>query len=232
MQKQPIGIIGAMRVEVESLLSHMQIKREEHISSQTFYIGTLQNVDCVIAQCGPGKVNAAICAQTMILKYNPRLVINSGVAGGIGKGLEIGDLVVAEDCVQHDCDTTALGDPPGWVSGINLVKIPCDKEIAEKIQAASHSIYEHTHIGTVVTGDIFLNDRKKAHELHDLYGAIACEMEGGSVAHVCYMNHVPVTVVRCLSDKGDDDANFDYPTFVKEAADKLQKLLLSAIQKI
>ncbi|WP_099204930.1 5'-methylthioadenosine/adenosylhomocysteine nucleosidase [Scatolibacter rhodanostii] len=230
--QRPIGIIGAMNVEIEALLSQMEIENEEKIASLTFYIGKLNQTNCVISRCGPGKVNAAVCAQTMILKYNPRLVINSGVAGGIASDMEIGDFVIANSCVQHDCDTTALGDPPGLVSGINIINIPCDLEAAEKIKKAAQDIYGNAYMGVIATGDIFLNSREKTKELNHLYEAMACEMEGGSIAHVCYMNQIPAAVLRSISDKGDEDSNMDFPAFAKMAAEKMQKLLLAVIDKL
>lgn len=229
---KPIGIIGAMDVEIRMLLSQMTIEKEEEISSLRFYTGSIAGVLCVVSKCGPGKVNAAVCAQTMILRYAPRLVLNSGVAGGIAPELAIGDIVVANACVQHDSDTTALGDPPGFISGLELVKIPCDAHAAALLAKAGETVYGAAHTGVIATGDIFLNSKPRGEELHRLYGALACEMEGGSIAHVCYMNSVPAAVLRTISDKGDGDSDMDFPAFARMAAEKLQTLLLAALPSL
>ena len=232
MEKQPIGIIGAMSVEIDALLDQMKEKEQQAISSLIFYRGLLNDVDCVVAKCGPGKVNAAVCAQAMIMQYHPRLLINSGVAGGIAPQLAVGDFVIADFCIQHDCDTTALGDPPGLISGINLVKVPCNDKAASILKETAESIYGAAYIGTIATGDSFVNSSEKSQALYAQFGAAACEMEGGSIAHVCYMNNVPVAVLRAISDKGDDTSDIDYPTFVHMAAEKLQKLLAVALPKL
>ena len=132
-----IGLIGAMTVEVELIKGSMTEKREETISGITFVQGKLEGVDCVAAVSGIGKVNAAMCAQTMILRYHPRLIINTGVAGGMGKGIKISDIVVADSVVQHDMDTSDLGDPKGFISGIDRIQIPCDEELNDKVRAAA-----------------------------------------------------------------------------------------------
>ena len=127
-----IGLIGAMTVEMELVKERMTERKEETISGITFVQGKLEDVDCVAAVSGIGKVNSAMCAQTMILRYQPRLVINTGVAGGTGKGIKIGDVVVAEHVVQHDMDTSALGGPKGFISGIDMIRIPCDNVLNER----------------------------------------------------------------------------------------------------
>ena len=124
-----IGIIGAMELEVQEIRSEMKNIHTTTILGIHYDQGTIENVPCVLARCGVGKVAAAACAQTMLLEYHPQLVINVGVAGGIGEGIQIGDLVIAQKLVQHDMDTTAAGDPPGFLSGPNLIYL----ETAEKV---------------------------------------------------------------------------------------------------
>lgn len=121
------GIIGAMSSEVEKLLEQMEEDKTEKISGITYHSGMLAGRQCVVAQCGIGKVAAAVCAQTMFLRYAPSELINVGVAGGIGSGVHIGDVVISSGLVQHDMDTTALGDKKGFISGLNLVVIPASK---------------------------------------------------------------------------------------------------------
>lgn len=226
----PVGLIGAMEVEVRQIVTAMTACREEVIASTVFYIGRLDGVPCVVAKCGVGKVNAAMCAQTMILRFAPRCVINLGVAGGIGKEVEIGDLVIASACVQYDFDTTAFGDPLGMISiaGENCVEIPCEKQLAEMMTCRAKEIYGNAHAGVIATGDRFVADAQICGDLHRQFGAKACEMEGGSIAQVCKLNGVPVAVLRAISDHADKEGAMDFNEFARLSAEKSQ-LLLAAV---
>ncbi len=228
-----IGIIGAMDIEVDGIKSEMTDTEVKEIAGLQFVSGKLNGVDVVVSRCNPGKVNAAACAQVMALVYKPRLIINPGVAGGIGEGVKIGDLVVGTACVQYDMDTSALGDPVGYVSGIGKVEFECDASTAEKIKAHAEKIYDGKVIsGVVVTGDKFVSDGEFCLKLNRDFGAYACEMEGGAIAHVCYMNSIPFVVLRSISDNANDDASVDYPTFAKAAAAKTVALMNSVITEI
>ena len=239
MAEKPIGIIGAMAAEVEALLAAMQEKKVEEFSGLAFHSGTLEGVACVVAECGPGKVNAAVCAQTMVLRYSPRLVINVGVAGGVGPQVHIGDLVVAAACVQYDFDTTAMGDPLGTLfirhaSGENedILLLPCCEEAAGLLREEARSIYGGAHFGVICTGDVFVADAEKNQFLQEKFEAHAVEMEGGAIAQVCYMNSVPCAVLRAISDCANDDSPMDFPTFTKMAAEKTGKLLGAVLPKL
>ena len=225
-----IGLIGAMTVEVELIKGSMTEKREETISGITFVQGKLEGVDCVAAVSGIGKVNAAMCAQTMILRYHPRLIINTGVAGGMGKGIKISDIVVADSVVQHDMDTSDLGDPKGFISGIDRIQIPCDEELNDKVRAAAGAVEGLAcHQGIIATGDQFVGSKDKLNRLMEEFGAVACEMEGGSIGQVCALNKIPFAVIRAISDHGDDEASVDFPAFASQAAQKSIELLKTAL---
>ena len=228
-----IGIIGAMDIEVDGIKSAMNIEKTEFFSSMEFCVGTLYGTECVVARCSPGKVNAAVCVQTMILKYSPRVIINSGVAGGIGHGVHIGDLVVGSSCVQHDFDTHLFGDEVGFVSGVNITNFPCSKEYSDVFLMEAKSIYEgNVFSGVIVTGDQFIADGEKCLELRDRFDAKACEMESGSIAHVCYLNNLPFVALRSISDNANETGSVDFLSFAKESADKLIRLLHETINKI
>ena len=239
MAEKPIGIIGAMAAEVEALLAAMQEEKVEEFSGLAFHSGTLEGVACVVAECGPGKVNAAVCAQTMMLRYSPRLVINVGVAGGVGPQVHIGDLVVAAACVQYDFDTTAMGDPLGTLfirraSGENedILLLPCCEEAAGLLLKEARSIYGGAHFGVICTGDVFVADAKKNQFLQEKFEAHAVEMEGGAIAQVCFKNSVPCAVLRAISDCANDDSPMDFPTFTKMAAEKTGKLLGAVLPRL
>jgi adenosylhomocysteine nucleosidase len=221
-----IGIIGAMDVEVAELIESMANIKKETISSTVYYEGTLQGKNVVVAKCGVGKVHAAVCAQTMILKYKPDTIINTGVAGSLNSELDIADLVISNNVVQHDMDTSGLGDPIGLISGVNLINIPCPKNLVEKIEKAAKTI-ENTNVivGTIASGDQFICNQDKKDYIVNNFNALCAEMEGAAIGHVCYLNNVDFCIVRAISDKADGSAHMDFPEFTKIAAKKSTQLI-------
>ena len=220
-----IGIIGAMAVEVDKFKEQMIGVSIEEVSGIEFVCGTLWGHPVVVAVSGVGKVNAAVCAQAMIMRYEPRFIINSGVAGGIDSTLRICDTVVATAVIQHDMDTSPLGDPIGFISGLNLVDIPTDKDLTEKLQAAAEVSGIHSILGKIVSGDQFINSREKKEYLKQTFDAAACEMESAAIGHVCFKNGVPFIILRSISDNADDSSHISYTDFVQEAANNLEKVV-------
>lgn len=227
-----IGIIGAMDVEIDGFLSSMKVEKEEIISGIKFYKGILCKKDVVLAKCNPGKVNASICAQTMALIYKVDFLINTGVAGGLHKSLKIGDVAIARDVVQHDLDTTALGDPIGFISGLDIVKIKADEKI-EKVLCDCSKKIDNTFVmsGTIASGDIFLNDNAVKDKIIKNFCAIAGEMEGASIGHVAYSNGIPFGVLRVISDNADGTSDMDFPKFCSLAAEKSIKICMDFIKE-
>jgi adenosylhomocysteine nucleosidase len=162
----------------------------------------------------------------MILRYQPCLILNSGVAGSLSASLTIGDIAVAESLVQHDMDTSALGDPVGLISGINIVHLPCDEAASARLAKCAASL-EGVSVkrGVIASGDQFMSDGEKKRRIADTFGAVACEMEGAAIGQVCYVNAVPCAVMRAISDGGDEAAAMDYPTFAKMAAERAVKAI-------
>lgn len=227
-----IGIIGAMEMEIEGLKKRMSITKEEEICGLKYYVGTLEGKDVVVVKCSPGKVNAALCAQTIILRYEPKLIINPGVAGGIGDNVYIGDLVVGTACVQYDCDTTALGEPKGNLSTNKgeLVHLPCHKEYSELFSETAAEVYEgKVHRGIVATGDQFVADPVKCLELKRDFEAMACEMEGGSIAQACFLADIPFVALRSISDNANMEGKVDFMSFARQSAKKAEDLLVKAL---
>ena len=221
-----IGIIGAMRSEVEKLRSVMTDKNERFISGISFMEGVLNGARVVTAVCGIGKVAAAVCTEAMILEYSPVCIVNTGVGGSLSSELNICDVIIAETLVQHDMDTTALGDAAGLISGINIVDIPGDKKVIEALLKAAREVGGFgVRTGRIASGDQFIADPAKKRFIVDTFGAHACEMEGASIAHVCYLNKVPVGVVRAISDKADGSGHMDYEKFLPLAAENAAKII-------
>ncbi len=218
-----IGIICAMQIEVEKINEEIENKEIEAISGITFTRGTLYGRDVVTAVCGVGKVFAAICTEVMILKYKPDIIINTGVAGTLTDKLSIGDVAVSSFVMQHDMDTSTVGDPVGMISGINIVNIPADEALCDKMAECVKSLGIRCEKGIVATGDQFVSDSGRKGFIRNTFNAICCEMEGGSVGHVCYVNNVKFVVIRAISDGAGDDSHMDYLTFAKMAADNSAK---------
>ena len=219
-----IGIIGAMDIEVEGLCAKLDGAVRETVGGLTFHTGTLHGKAVVIARCGIGKVFAAMCAQTMILRYQPECIINTGVAGALTEDLHIADIVIGRAAVQHDMDTSPLGDPVGFISGLDVIEMPADAPLGKRLAKAAARIGARTRCGNIATGDRFVADPAEKAALARNFDAIACEMEGGAIAQVCTVNRTPFALLRAISD-GTGDAAMDYTTFAKLAAEQSVKLM-------
>ena len=227
-----IGIIGAMDVEVDEVKNLLEKRKNETVSSVEFAKGTINGHMCAVAKCDPGKVNAAVCAQSMILKYKPDMIINIGVAGSLSNELDIGEIAIGESSVQYDMDTSALGDPKGFISGIGLTYIKCDENIVKKLNTAAKEANLKHCTGKIATGDRFVGDDKTKKEIADEFSCIACEMEGGAIGHVCALNNIPYGILRAISDKADGSSKMDYPAFTKLAAKNSAKIILEFLNQI
>ncbi len=223
-----IGIICAEINEINEILTLMKNTVKERVNSFEFMVGALHGVECAAVLSGVGKVHAAMCTQTLIIKYQPDFILNVGVAGGIGENIKIGDVVVASGVIQHDFDVTAFpGRKKGEISGLQIVEFECAKWITEKMLYCSRNIADlNLHTGTILTGDQFLNSTQKLYELKNEFGGIACEMEAGSIGHVCYVNKVDFGVIRSISDSADNSSMVDFKTFITKSS-KNASLILS-----
>ncbi len=222
------GIIGAMDVEVEGLISAMTDRTERKLSGITFHSGKIGKSECIVAKCGIGKVNAAVCAQTMILEYSPECIINTGIGGATSLETKVGDVVVVTDVVQHDMDTTAIGDPPAmlFLHNGSYDRIPCDRALTERIISACEACGIEPKVGTAATGDRFISGNDERLKLNTMFDAVVCEMEGGSIGQVCFINDVPFAILRSISDSmsGGDDS-VEYMAFCRAAAQRSVEVL-------
>ncbi|MDV3428021.1 MAG: 5'-methylthioadenosine/adenosylhomocysteine nucleosidase [Bacillota bacterium] len=215
-----IGIIGAMDEEVRILKDKMTIDRRELKAKMEFFSGSLWGKNVVVVTAGIGKVNAAVCTQILIDDFNVNNIINVGVAGGIGEDILPGDVVIGENLVQHDIDTSVFGDKIGQVPRLSTFDFKCDKKLIDAALKACSNIESHkTFTGRIVSGDQFIADTEKIRWLKAEFDAAACEMEGGSIAQVCYLNSVPFVVIRSISDNANTGAHMDYQKFVPIAID-------------
>ena len=195
-----IGIIGAMATEVDALRAAMTDAEERECGISRITCGLLYGKQVAVARCGIGKVHAAMCAQALILAEKPSLLLNIGVAGALTEEADIADCVIPPSAVQHDMDTSPLGDPVGMINGIDLVYLPCDPRAAEKLKTAAEGNGVRVFTGRIATGDRFIESPEEKKRLHSLFGADACDMEGAAVAQAAYEMGVPFAMYRCVSD--------------------------------
>ncbi len=227
-----IGIIGAMQLETTAICEVLTEKQRCEYAGMTFLSGKLNGIDVVVSTCGPGKVFAAVCAQTMILKFHPSYLINIGVGGAISPSLHVTDLAVATSTVQHDMDTSPLGDPKGMISQINRIHLPCDPTLIQAARDAMADLGLKGEFGVIATGDQFVDSAELKSTLQSRFGAIACDMEGGAIGHVCFINQVPYIVLRAISDNAEDGAPVSFETFAVAAAAQSVKLLTCMLKKL
>lgn len=222
------GIICAMNLEVEGVIALMTDTEEKTIDGVTFYKGNLGKSEVVAVECGIGKVNAAICTRMMIDFYKPDCIINSGVAGALSTQVSVGDIVIATSAVQHDYDSTAFGDPKGLITcpNGNIINFPADEELSQKLCEAADKL-EDTRVfrGVVATGDKFVSDSEERLSIGKEFSALACEMEGGAMAQVCYRARVPFAILRSISDDIGHNTTVDFNEFKVMAAKKTVDVL-------
>ena len=229
--KVDIGIIGAMDSEIAMLLEHLTDRCTRQVGGITFHSGIIGKRRVVIAKCGIGKVFAAMCAQAMILTYCPDIIINTGVGGAIECGIRVGDIVIGSRLVQHDMDTSAIGDPVGLISGINVIYFDCDEKNAKIMESCARELSLSHRRGIIASGDQFIADKGKKELISERFDASVCEMEGAAIAHVAYVNRVPFLVIRAISDSADESSSMDYMQFLPIAAKNSASLTLKFIEK-
>ena len=214
-----LGIIGAMELEVETLLAQMENKSAETVAGSTFYEGQLSGLDVVVVQCGIGKVNAALCVQILCTKFGITHAVNTGIAGSLCAELDIGDLVVSRDAMYHDFDCVHFGYPYGKVPGMDVVSFPANETMIKLAFDAANDIHPgHVTVGRVASGDQFVAEQTLKNKIISNTQALCTEMEGAAIAQTAYRNGIPFVILRAISDKADNSAEMDYPTFEKQAA--------------
>ncbi len=226
-----IGIIGAMEIEVQRLKKEIQVNRVVEKASMEFNQGTYQGKEIVVVRSGIGKVNAAMCAQILVDEFQVELIINTGIAGGIADGIEIGDIVISEDALQHDMDATGFGYEVGVIPQMETSVFAADPKIVQLADQVCKKENPdiNTYIGRIVSGDQFISSREKKEWLGDTFKGYCAEMEGAAIAQAAYLNHVKFVIIRAISDKADNTACEDYPQFEQKAAEHAVKLVKGMI---
>ncbi len=228
-----LGIIGAMDVEVAALKEKMKDVRISVHARMEYFEGILEGLPVVVVQCGVGKVNAAMCAQILCSLFGVTHIVNTGIAGSLNTQLDIADLVISRDAIHHDFDLHFWGRPIGQVPGMDVTAFPADPGLVDAAFAAAESVNPgHTHIGTVASGDQFICSTAQKEKIIEDTGALCAEMEGASIAHTAYRNGIPFVIIRAISDKADDSAEMDYPTFEALAAQRCAAVVLALAKQL
>ena len=229
-----IGILCALDREIELLLKEIeQPAIHKKLCGYDYVEGRLKGQQVVLCKCGVGKVNAAVCAQTMLMSWPVRLVINSGVAGALREPLEVGDICVATDLVQHDVDTTAIGDPIGFVSTVEQTFFRCAEWAVDGLIRAAEAIENvRVYSARIASGDQFVHEQAQKDRIVRLFDASACEMEGGAIAQVCFINGVDCAVIRAISDSSTGKHHMEYQEFMPMAAANSAKVVLNFLERL
>ncbi len=216
---EKIGIIGAMEEEVEALRAKLCGVQKLSRASMDFYSGTLSGKQAVIVRSGIGKVNAGICTQILADVFQVDAVINTGIAGSLRAEIDIGDIVISTDTVQHDMDATGFGYEPGVIPQMPVSFFEADKHLVEAATEACRRAVPEVQVfnGRVVSGDQFISDKAVKERISSLFHGMCTEMEGAAIAQAAYLNQIPFVIIRAISDKADDSAGMDYPTFERQA---------------
>ena len=228
-----LGIIGAMNVEVATLKEKMENTAVSTKAGMEFCQGILEGVPAVVVQCGVGKVNAAMCVQILCDCFEVTHLVNTGIAGSLCAELDIADLVVSTDAMYHDFDVSIFGRPVGQVPGMDVVAFPADEKLSACAFAAAEAVNPgHTKSGRVASGDQFVSRKEQKEHIIAVSGALCTEMEGAAIAHTAYRNNVPFVILRAISDKADDSANMDYPTFEALAAHRCAQVTMHLARQL
>jgi len=231
-----IGIIGAMEIEVKSLVSEMTEKNVTETAGLVFYTGKLKDKEVTVVKSGVGKINAALCAQLLCREFKCSCVINTGIAGAMASGLGIFDFVVSTAAVHHDVDVKIFGYEFGHVPGLPVRDFPADEKLisaVEKAFAVTESCKERKLVkGLVASGDQFISSGEKKDFIKSTFNAACCEMEGASIAHACYLNNTPFVILRCMSDMADDSAEATYGFNEETAAAESADLMMNVLENL
>lgn len=229
-----IGIIGAMDVEVNTLKKAANITRTTKIAEMEFCEGTLGKKNVVIVKCGMGKVNAGICAHTLINDFSCTKIINTGIAGSLDNQIDIGDIVVSVDAVQHDFNVEPIGFQKGEIPYTGLYAFPADEALrAAAVNAVKESAPDvHAFEGRVCSGDQFISTKEQKETITKNFGGMCCEMEGAAIAQTCYLNNTPFVVIRAISDKPDETQIVEYKEFEAAAAAHCAKIVQYMVENL
>ncbi|MBO5237284.1 MAG: 5'-methylthioadenosine/adenosylhomocysteine nucleosidase [Lachnospiraceae bacterium] len=229
-----LGIIGAMDEEVAKLKENMEQVEVRTKASMDFYRGVIGGKEVVVVRSGIGKVNAGICAQILADDYGVDGIVNTGIAGSLRAEINIGDIVVSTDAVQHDMDAVAFGYPLGQIPRMDTLAFHADSQLVELAVQCCKKVIPEIGVfqGRVASGDEFIAKKERKDAILKEFDACCCEMEGAAIAQAAYLNQIPFVIIRAISDKADDSAGMDYPTFEAMAIKNSVKLIMEMVVNV
>lgn len=229
-----LGIIGAMSEEVANLKAEMENVLVCSAAGMDFYQGTLHGKEVVVVWSGIGKVNAAICSQILVDQYHVTGIINTGIAGSLRNEINIGDIVLSKDTLQHDMDATGFGYPIGQIPQMDNSVFKGDDQMIEAARECCAKVVPEigVFVGRVVSGDQFISDKGKKAWLTETFDGYCTEMEGAAIAQTAYLNKIPFLIIRAISDKADDSAIMSYEEFEAKAIEHSVKLVTALVEKL
>ena len=226
-----IGIIFAMKEELDSLLKYLKIEKEYNIFDLKFYEGMIHNNYCILTSSGVGKVNSARCTQILIDNMDVDMIINIGVAGGISNKLKVCDIVIGEKLVQHDFDITAFNHEKGYIPNVG-VYIDSDTYLVNIAKECINNKKYNVVSGIIASGDIFCTESWMSQKINTKFNALCVEMEGASIAQVCYLSNVPFIVIRSISDVPNNNNVLTYEEFLNESSKNVSNFVYEIIKNI
>lgn len=227
-----IGIVGAMEEEIISLKNEVENFSVENIAGIDFFIGNLFGKKIVLTKCGIGKVNAALCTTILINKFNVSKIVFIGVAGAVNKELKVGDIVISQDLIEHDFDTTIFGEEFGQIPRMKEWRFRADKNLIDLASCVCNKNNLNFVIGRILSGDQFVNSSEKVEWFRKQFAGDAVEMEGAALAHVCCLFNIPFVVIRSISDNADNSSHVDFKEFCLLAAENSKKIICGLLEKI
>lgn len=233
-EMKTIGIIGAMAEEIAYLKEKIEIVTTKNVIGLDFHVGKSGGNSIVLVISGIGKVNAAVCTQVLIDHFGVDYVINTGCAGAVSGELGIGDILISKDAVQHDMDTSLLGDPVGTIPRLAESYFKADEmlvQIAREAAEEASEVYQ-VRLGRVASGDQFIGTKEGKERIKKVVQGDCAEMEGAAIAHACWLNHIPFVVIRAISDSADEEASMSYEQFVLLAAKRSSELVEKMLKKM
>ena len=226
-----IGIIFAMNEELQELLKYLEIKNEYLIFDLKFYEGTINDSECVLVESGVGKVNAARCSQILIDNMKVEYVFNIGVAGGVSSELNVGDIVIGKRLVQHDFDITAFNHQKGYIPNVGIF-IESDEYLVNLANSCIDLTDYKILTGTIASGDIFCTESWMSEKIRKKFDALCVEMEGASIAQVCYLSHIPFLIIRSISDTPNNNNVITYEEFLEKSSQNVALFLMKILNKL
>lgn len=229
-----IGIIGAMDIETERLKNQMDVLGVREIAGMSYFSGTLEGQSVVVVTCGVGKVNAAACTQILLSEFKVDAIINTGVSGAIHSSLNVGDVVISTDCMEHDFDCTGFGYAYGVIPRMDNSVFQADEQLVQAAyEACATSDLNVNYVkGRIVSGDQFVSSAERKQFIEENFSAYTTEMEGAAIAHVCHLSKLPFVIIRAMSDKADGSAHVNFDEFALKAAENSNRIVTAMLKRL